>query len=113
VQGWTPDFIPLLTADALGLDLADRVLPINGRAALDTAKSLARQEGIFAGISSGATLAGALQICAEAEAGSNILCMLPDTGERYMSTPLFDGIETDMTDEEQGISRSTPNYRFD
>jgi len=113
VQGWTPDFIPLLTADALGLDLADRVLPINGRAALDAAKSLARQEGIFAGISSGATLAGALQICAEAEAGSNILCMLPDTGERYMSTPLFDGIETDMTDEEQGISRSTPNYRFD
>jgi len=113
MQGWTPDFIPLLTADALGLDLADRVLPVNGRAALDAAKSLATQEGIFAGISSGATLAGALQICAEAEAGSNILCMLPDTGERYMSTPLFDGIETDMTDEEQGISRSTPNYRFD
>ena len=113
VQGWTPDFIPLLTADALGLGLADRLLPINGRAALDAARSLATQEGIFAGISSGATLAGALQICAEAEAGSNILCMLPDTGERYMSTPLFEGIETDMSEDELGISRSTPNYRFD
>ncbi len=113
VQGWTPDFIPQLTADALGLELADKVLPINGPAALDASMDLARKEGIFAGISSGATLAGALQVCADAEPGSNVLCMLPDTGERYMSTPLFEGIPTDMDEEELGISHSTPNYRFD
>jgi len=112
MQGWTPDFIPLLTEDAMGMELADRVLPINGRDALDASLQLARQEGIFAGISSGATLAGALQICAEAPQGSNVLCMLPDTGERYLSTPLFEDIDVDMNDEEQDISRSTPNYQF-
>ena len=113
MQGWTPDFIPQLTEDALGLNLADKVLPVNGKDALAAAMNLARQEGIFAGISSGATLAGALQVCATAEPGSNILCMLPDTGERYMSTPLFEGIPTDMDEAELEISRSTPNYRFD
>ncbi len=113
MQGWTPDFIPKLTEDALGLHLADKVLPVNGRDALAASLNLARQEGIFAGISSGATLAGALQVCATAEPGSNILCMLPDTGERYMSTPLFEGIPADMDDAELEISRSTPNYRFD
>jgi len=111
MQGWTPDFIPKLTADAVGF--ADRVLLIKGADAMEAATSLARQEGIFAGISSGATLAGALQVCADAEPGSNILCMLPDTGERYMSTPLFEAIETEMDDDELAISRSTPNYQFD
>ena len=76
-------------------------------------KSLARDEGIFTGISGGATLAGALAVAEKAEPASNILCMLPDTGERYLTTPLFDGIPEDMTDEEVEISRSTPNYRFD
>jgi cysteine synthase A len=113
VQGWTPDFIPQLTADALGLELADQILSINGKEALAASLSLARQEGIFAGISSGATLVGALQICADAPAGTNVLCMLPDTGERYMSTPLFEGIATDMDAEEIELSHSTPNYRFD
>ncbi len=113
MQGWTPDFIPQLTEDALGLELANQVLPINGKDALAAAMNLARQEGIFAGISSGATLAGALQICATAEPGSNVLCMLPDTGERYMSTPLFEDIPTNMNEAELEISRSTPNYRFD
>jgi cysteine synthase A len=112
MQGWTPDFVPLLTEDALGLDLADRILPVNGKDALKAARDLARQEGIFAGISSGATLAGALQICAEAPEGANVLCMLPDTGERYLSTPLFDDIEVDMDADEAEISRSTPNYQF-
>ncbi len=74
---------------------------------------LARQEGIFVGISSGATFAGALQICAEAPAGANILCMLPDTGERYLSTPLFADVPEQMTDEELEISRSTPAAQFD
>jgi cysteine synthase A len=112
VQGWTPDFIPLLTEDALGLNLADRILPVNGKDAIQAARDLARQEGLFVGISSGATLAGALQICAEAPEGSNVLCMLPDTGERYLSTPLFDDIEVDMNADEMKISRSTPNYQF-
>ena len=111
MQGWTPDFIPQLTEDAL--DFADQLLPIKGPDALAASMNLARQEGIFAGISSGATLAGALQVCAEAEPGSNVLCMLPDTGERYMSTPLFETIGTDMDDEETEISKSTPNYQFD
>lgn len=112
MQGWTPDFIPQLTEDALGLHLADRILPVNGKAALQVSQDLARQEGIFVGISGGATLAGALQICTEAPQGSNVLCMLPDTGERYLSTPLFDGIDTDMNADELHISRSTPNYQF-
>jgi cysteine synthase A len=112
MQGWTPDFVPLLTEDALGLHLADRILPVNGKDALKASRDLARQEGIFAGISSGATLAGALQICAEAPEGANVLCMLPDTGERYLSTPLFDDIEVEMDADEAEISRSTPNYQF-
>ncbi len=113
MQGWTPDFIPLLTEDALKAELADRVLPVNGQAALEASRELARTEGIFAGISGGATLTGGLEVAAEAPEGSNILCMLPDTGERYLSTPLFDAIEADMNAEETEISKSTPNYRFD
>ncbi|MDP6435983.1 MAG: PLP-dependent cysteine synthase family protein [Gammaproteobacteria bacterium] len=112
MQGWTPDFIPLLTEDALGLELADRILPVNGNDALNASRDLARREGIFAGISSGATLAGALKICDEIPEGSTVLCMLPDTGERYLSTPLFDEIEAEMNEEEKQISESTPNYRF-
>ena len=88
------------------------MLPVNGNDALTASRNLAQQEGIFAGISSGATLAAAIKICEEAPAGSNVLCMLPDTGERYLSTPLFDEIEVDMNDAEQEISRSTPNYQF-
>jgi cysteine synthase A len=112
VQGWTPDFIPLLTEDALGLELADQVLPVNGKDALNASRNLAKQEGIFCGISSGATLAGALKIAADAPAGTTILAMLPDTGERYMSTPLFEDVEADMNADETEISRSTPNYQF-
>ncbi len=113
MQGWSPDFIPKLTEDAVALNLIDRILPIDGGEALRLSRELARREGIFVGITAGATLAGALQICAEAPGGANILCMLPDTGERYLSTPLFGDIDADMTAEELAISRSTPNYRFD
>jgi cysteine synthase A len=74
---------------------------------------LAQKEGIFVGTSSGATFAGALQVAETAADGSNILCMLPDTGERYLSTPLFESIAEDMNEEEIAISRSTPGYRFD
>ena len=113
MQGWSPDFIPKLTEDALTMHLVDRVVPINGADAMRLARELARREGIFVGISGGATLAGALQLCDEAPDGANFLVMLPDTGERYLSTPLFDGIGADMTDEEWSISRSTPACRFD
>jgi cysteine synthase A len=113
MQGWSPDFIPKLTEDAVELRLIDRIIPVNGAEALRLSRELARKEGIFVGISAGATLAAALQVCAEAPAGATVLCMLPDTGERYLSTPLFAEIPADMTEEEIAIARSTPNYRFD
>jgi cysteine synthase A len=112
MQGWSPDFIPKLTEDVVEAKLIDEILPIAGDDALRLSKSLAREEGIFAGISGGATLAGALAVAEKAEPGSNVLCMLPDTGERYLTTPLFDGIGDDMTEEEVEISVSTPNYHF-
>jgi cysteine synthase A len=113
VQGWTPDFIPKLTEDALSSRLVDRIVPIDGNEAMRLARELARREGIFVGTSGGATFAGALAVCASAEPGSTVLCMLPDTGERYLSTPLFDGVSTEMSEDELDLSMSTPGYRFD
>jgi cysteine synthase A len=112
LQGWTPDFIPKLTADAVAMKVIDRILPISGVDAIRCAKDLATKEGIFVGISSGGTFAGALKIAAEAEKGATILCMLPDTGERYLSTPLFADISADMTEEEIAISLSTPSAQL-
>ena len=112
MQGWSPDFIPKLAEDVVAAELIDEILPIAGDDALRLSKSLARDEGIFVGVSAGATLAGALAVAEKAEPGSNVLCMLPDTGERYLSTPLFDGIIDDMSEEEVEISQSTPNYHF-
>src|SRR4029450_9468721 len=105
--------IPKLTEDAIDAHWIDRVLPINGADATRLARALAQEEGIFVGISAGATLAGTLQVAAEAPDNANLLCMLPDTGERYLSTPLFEGIGIDMTEDELAISRSTPGARFD
>jgi cysteine synthase A len=113
MQGWSPDFIPKLTEDAIAMKLADQILPVHGGDALRLSRELAQKEGIFVGITAGATLAGALKICAAAPEGATILCMLPDTGERYLSTPLFADIPAEMTEDELTISRSTPNYRFD
>jgi cysteine synthase A len=113
MQGWSPDFIPKLTEDAVALKLIDRIVPVNGAQSLKLARELAQKEGIFVGISAGATFAGALQLCDQAPAGATVLCMLPDTGERYLTTPLFSEIPVDMTEEELAIARSTPNYRFD
>ncbi len=113
VQGWSPDFIPKLTEDAMAAGTVDQIVPIAGDKALQFTRDLAQQEGIFCGISSGATFTAAMEIAQSAPAGSNILCMLPDTGERYLSTPLFDDIVIEMSDEEWEVSRSTPNYRFD
>jgi cysteine synthase A len=113
MQGWTPDFIPKLAEDAVNAGLIDEVVPIPGGEALRLARELARQEGILTGISGGATLAGALQVCARAPKGAKVLCMLPDTGERYLSTPLFEDIPAEMTAEETEIAKSTPRFRFD
>jgi cysteine synthase len=112
MQGWTPDFIPKLTGDAVDMKMIDRILPIAGPEAIRCAKELAVKEGIFVGISSGGTFAGALKIAAEAEKGATILCMLPDTGERYLSTPLFADVSADMNPEELAISRSTPSAQL-
>ncbi len=88
IQGWTPDFVPAV----LNREVAHEILPIDDVLARDTARALAQQEGIFTGISSGATLAAALQVAAKAAEGSVLLAMLPDTGERYLSTFLFEGV---------------------
>jgi cysteine synthase A len=113
MQGWSPDFISRLTEQALAEGLVDEVVPVAGQEALRLARALATQEGIFVGTSSGATLAAALALARRSPAGSNIVCMLPDTGERYLSTPLFEHIGDDMDEQELDISRSTPGYRFD
>jgi cysteine synthase A len=112
MQGWTPDFIPKLTADAVDMKVIDRLIPILGADAMRCSRELAQKEGIFVGISAGGTLAGALQVCRDAAKGATILCMLPDTGERYLSTPLFADIPADMTPEEIEISRSTPTAQM-
>jgi cysteine synthase len=112
MQGWSPDFVPKLAGDAVAMQVIDRVLTISGAEAMHCSRELAQREGIFVGITAGATFAGALQVCRDAAKGATVLCMLPDTGERYLSTPLFADIATEMTEEEQKISRSTPAARF-
>ncbi|MFL5464054.1 MAG: cysteine synthase A [Gemmatimonadaceae bacterium] len=104
IQGWSPDFIPKLTGDAVDMDLVDSVITIPGARAMECSRQLARQEGIFVGISAGGTFAAALEVCAEAPKGATILCMLPDTGERYLTTPLFGDILAEMNEEEMAIS---------
>ncbi len=85
IQGWTPDFVPAV----LDRSVPDRIIPVTDDEAMACSRDLATQEGIFCGVSSGGTFAAALKVAAEAEPGSSILAMLPDTGERYLSTPLF------------------------
>jgi cysteine synthase A len=113
MQGWSPDFISKLTGDVIDMGVIDRILSITGAQAMHQSKHLAQKEGIFVGITAGATFAGALRVCEEAPKGATVLCMLPDTGERYLSTPLFADIAVDMTDEELEIARSTPGYRLE
>ena len=95
IQGWTPDFIP----DVLDREIFDDLRAISDDRAIAVSRELAAKEGIFTGISAGATLATALDVAAEAEAGSVLLAMLPDTGERYLSTPLFEGVNEGSDDE--------------
>ena len=112
MQGWAPDFIPKLLGDAVDAGGLHKILRIAVPEAMRCSKELATKEGIFVGITAGGTLAGALKVCAEAPEGANILAMLPDTGERYLSTPLFADIPADMTEEEVAISKSTPTAQM-
>ncbi len=113
LQGWSPDFIPKIAGEALDSGVISRLIPITGADAMHWSRQLAQKEGLFVGTSSGATFAGALQVCADAPKGSVVLCMLPDTGERYLSTPLFGDIPADMNDEELALMRSTPGQRLE
>ncbi|RWN53117.1 cysteine synthase A [Mesorhizobium sp.] len=113
MQGWSPDFIPQIVGNAMADDLVDEILPVSGASALEAARRLATEEGILAGISGGATLSGALEIARRVGPDRNVLCMLPDTGERYLSTILFDNVSEEMSPAEEAISHSTPGYRFD
>jgi cysteine synthase A len=110
MQGWAPDFIPKLTGDVVEAHEIDQLLTIAGPDALKWSRELAAKEGIFVGITAGATFAGALKVAESAPEGANILCMLPDTGERYLSTPLFADVAVDMNEEELAILKSSPMF---
>jgi cysteine synthase A len=112
IQGWAPDFVPYVLQEAIDKQYYDELIPIAGPDAIEWSRKLAQQEGILTGISGGATFAVSIQVAEKAEPGSVILCMLPDTGERYLSSPLFEGIAEDMTDEEIELSQSTPSYQM-
>jgi cysteine synthase A len=110
IQGWSPDFIPKLTGDAVEAGFIDRVITVSGPDAMKASRELAQKEGILVGTSAGASFSAALEVAKGAEKGTTILCMLPDTGERYLSTPLFGEVLPDMNDEERAIAQSTPLF---
>ena len=110
IQGWTPDFIPLVLQEAIDKKYFDQRVAIPGPEGIKWARALAQKEGIFTGISGGSTFAVAVQVAEKAAPGSVVLCVLPDTGERYLTTPMFEGIAEDMNDEEKAIAQSTPGY---
>jgi len=106
IQGWSPDFIPKLTGDAIAAKYVDRIITVPAPEAVQWSRKLAAKEGIFVGVSAGGTFGAAMKVCADAPNGSTVLAMLPDTGERYLSTGLFADIPADMTEEEQAIAKS-------
>ena len=112
IQGWTPDFIPYVLQEAVDKKFYDELIPIAGAEGIAWSQKLAQKEGILTGVSGGATFAVSMQIAQRAAPGSVILCMLPDTGERYLSSPLFEGIPEDMTADEAVLSKSTPGYQM-
>lgn len=112
IQGWTPDFIPYVLQEAIDNGYYDDLVPVSGADGISWSRRLAAEEGIFTGVSGGSTIAVAMKVAETAPKGSVLLAMLPDTGERYLSTPLFDGIAEEMTEEEQAISRSTPSAQM-
>jgi len=111
IQGWAPDFVPLVLEK--GLDIPHELVSIPSPAGMEMAQSLAKNEGILTGISGGATMWAAVETAKKAPEGSVLVAMLPDTGERYLSTPLFAGIAADMNEEELEIARSTPSWILD
>lgn len=112
IQGWTPDFIPHVLQETIDQNFYDELLPIPGPDGIAWSRKLAQQEGILTGVSGGATFGVAMQVAEKADKGSVILAMLPDTGERYLSSPLFEGIPEDMSEEEKALSLSTPGYQM-
>ena len=112
IQGWTPDFIPNVLQECLDDGGYDELIPVTGADGVAWAKKLARREGILTGISGGATFAVAMGIAERAEPGAVILAMLPDTGERYLTTPLFADIPEEMDEAEQALSASTPGFQI-
>lgn len=112
IQGWTPDFIPWVLQESIDKGYYDALIPTPGPEGIAWSQRLAAEEGIFVGISAGATFAAAMKVAEDAPKGSTMLVMLPDTGERYLSTPLFENVPADMTDEEQAISLSTPTAQM-
>ncbi|MGH0033856.1 MAG: cysteine synthase A [Myxococcota bacterium] len=112
IQGWTPDFIPLVLQESIDRKYFDEIVPVPGPEAMEWSRKLAAREGILTGISGGATFAAAQKVAAKVEPGSVILCMLPDTGERYLSSPLFEDIPEEMSDDEVALSKSTPGYQM-
>jgi cysteine synthase len=108
-QGWATDFIPKIVSEARDCGYIDEIMHPGGHDAIKTSKELAKKEGIFTGTSGGGVLSCALKIAETAPEGTSILAMLPDTGERYLSTPLFDDIPADMTEEEKALADSTPS----
>lgn len=112
IQGWAPDFVPLVAQEAADQSLYDALEKCSGPEGMEWSRKLAQQEGIFTGISGGCTFAVAMRYAQAAAPGSVILCMLPDTGERYLSSPLFEGIVEDMTPEEIELMKSTPHHQM-
>ncbi|MEM8729664.1 MAG: cysteine synthase A [Pseudomonadota bacterium] len=112
IQGWTPDFIPYVLQEAIDNAYYDELIPIAGGDGMHWARELAQKEGILTGVSGGSTFAVAMKVAEQAAPGSVILTMLPDTGERYMTTPLFEEIPEEMDESELEISLSTPGYQM-
>ena len=113
IQAWTPDFIPSVLQETIDKNFYDQILPVSRSFGIEWSQKLAKKEVIFTGISGGSTFAIAMEIAATAEKGSVILCVLPDTGERYLSSPLFNGITEDMGEEELALSFFIPGYQLD
>ena len=106
IQGWTTDFIPLVLQESIDNNYFDELIPVSGQDGIFWANELAKKEGIITGVSGGSTFAVAVAVAKKATPNSNILCMLPDTAERYMSSVLFDEINTEMNDDELTIFNS-------
>ncbi len=112
IQGWSPDFIPKITSEAADAGVIHKIVKTPAAEGIKWSRLLAQREGVFTGISGGSTFFGAMEIAKSAPKGATILAMLPDTGERYLSTPLFADIEAEMSAEEKALSASTPGYQL-